>query len=213
MENKTNNVVIIIAVVILLAVMFVVGWFLGGKFNALERKASNDVRNSANDIIDMAKDTIDEAANNDVINSDKNEIDDVIVKILSIDGIEVGTNQPNHQIRVTGKIEVSFDEDKYWPLTMSGYCLDDKGVRYNMYGPGSGAISFYNYDKKLKFVNTINNKDGDIILADGTVKEIGDVDWDNLKIKSCVIEYASIFTKASNSTESKKIMLNYRKDF
>ena len=102
-------------------------------------------------------------------------------------------------------MELSFNEDKYWPITMTGYCYDDKGVRYNIYGPGSGAISYYNGDTDFSLVNAINSEDGDIILADGTKKSIRDVeiDWDNIKIKSCVIEKVQAFIKNSNNLSSK----------
>ena len=216
MEKKNNSLGLVILVILLLIVVFIIGWFLGSKFSNLQSK-NNEVNNSANEIIDKSKDIIDDVDNSvDDIDENENEIDDASIEILSIDKVEVGTDQPNHQIRVNGKMDLSYDGDKYWPVTMSGYCMDDKGVRYNMIAPGSGATSlYYDNNKNFNMVNSINSSKGDIVLADGTSKGIGDVDvdWDNLKIKSCVIEYASFFTKASNSRESVKIMLNYKKDF
>ena len=145
----------------------------------------------------------------------KSDIEDIQLKILSIDELKVGSEYVNHKMYVYGKMELSYNEDKYFPLTMSGYCIDDKNIRYNIYGPGSGAISYYNSDTTFALVNTINNENGDIILEDGTTKKISDIeiDWDNIKIKSCVIEKLNAFTKESNSSLSKEMVLNIKKNF
>lgn len=140
----------------------------------------------------------------------KNEFPQINVEILSMDEPTIGLDWPNEKMRVTGNINLSFDEDIYDVVVLTGYCLGEQNEKYNIHGPGSGAISFHNSDKEYILVNTIT-QNGDIIYPDGTSKDSNDVDWSTVKIKSCKIEKAIAYFFDSTTTIETEV--NYEKTF
>lgn len=142
------------------------------------------------------------------VNNDNNLAFDFEIK--SIESVEIIADSPNNKLFVRGNMNLLYDEEKYFPVTLSGYCLDENNNKYNIYGPGTGAISFYNNDKDFTMVNSINSSDGDVIEANGNKKFANEIDWNNVKIISCNIEKASARIKENDTYISKDLNYEYK---
>lgn len=146
----------------------------------------------------------------DSIDNNKEKVD---IKILSIDNINIEEDSPNHNMSIGGTMKLSFDQDKFLAVVLEGYCIGENNEKYMMTGPGSGEISFKNGSINFGLVNTINNHTGDVIYSDGTTKTSLEIDWKNVKIKSCTVERMVAYTSESNGNTSIVSELNFEKNF
>lgn len=148
-----------------------------------------------------------------MLNNNNNEVYTDVIKIdnISIEKVTVSKDSPNNHLFVSGKIKISYDENKYFSVNLSGYCIGSNDEKYIIYGPGSGKISYYNYDTELNMIETINNQIGDVIYSDGNVKSNSEINWDDVKIKSCKIDKLTAYLKNSSETTKIETDLNYEK--
>lgn len=205
MENnqivRSNNKVIIIlsgVIILLLIVIIALGMIIGNK----EYKYCHD------DDKDKVDEYIDE-----VIKNNQDEYD-VYINILSMNKPEIMTGEGlNHNLYITGNMRLTFKEDNFHVVGLEGYCLGEENEKYMIYGPKGSEISFNNGDTIYELVESINDDDGDVIYSDGTRKNSGDIDWDNVKIKSCKIERLyTVYTKNGKKVTS-YTDINYEKQF
>lgn len=160
-----------------------------------------------------------------VVNKDEKEVisnDKVELKDLTIDNAIVNLDGPNHHLIVTGKMNLSFDEDEdndtFKVVNLSGYCLGQNDEKYLIHGPQSGVISFHNGETELSMGNTINNQTGDVFNSDGTVKPLDDVDWSKVKIKYCKVDKMIVYISEkdgnlASTVSTTETELNYEKYF
>ena len=134
------------------------------------------------------------------MNDNKTKFPKINVEILSMNDPVIFSENGSLNLGVQGKLNISYDEDIYFPVVLDGYCLDENNVRYNIYGPSPGAISFYNTDKEYFLGNTINSQDGDVVYPDGTRKSSLKVDWHDVVIKSCKIEKVVAYISETDET-------------
>jgi len=142
-----------------------------------------------------------------------NTSDKIDIEILSIDNVNIEEDSPNHKMSVGGTMKLSFNQDKFIAVVLAGYCIGTNDEKYIMTGPGSGAISFNDGDTNFWLVNTINNQTGDVIYSDGTTKKSSEINWQNVKIKSCTVERMIAYTLESNGNTSIVSELNFEKKF
>lgn len=152
----------------------------------------------------------DKLTNNSDISEDKNY--EIKVENLTIDDVIVIEDSPNNHLKISGKLKISYDENVYFPVVLSGYCVGSENEKYFIFGPGSEAISYYNSDTEFQMRETINSQTGDVRYSDGTLKTNDDVDWKNVKIKSCKIDKVSAYLKSDGKTMI-ETTLDYEKNF
>jgi len=202
MVKNNNKVIVILAIVIilLLVVICALGMILAnGEYK--EYKQENDVQDKVDDYID------------DLIDDDNDEYD-VDIEILSMNEPSIISLSPNHHLYITGDMNLTFKEEDFRVVGLVGYCLGDKNEKYMIYGPASEVgMSFNNGDTSYELVETIGDKDGDVRYPDGSKKNSGDVDWDNVKIKSCKIEKLYTVYNKNGKTITSYIETNYEKNF
>lgn len=133
------------------------------------------------------------------------------IENLTINDITINEDTPNNHLTISGNLKISYDENVYFPVMLSGYCVGSENEKYFIFGP-SGAISYYNSDTELRMVETINSQTGDVRYSDGTLKMNAEVDWKNVKIKSCKIDKISAYLKSDSKTMI-EITLDYEKNF
>lgn len=184
--NSFKNVLIIILLVL-----------VGGLIGYIIYDKVNDKNSTSNTAI----------SDNSDINNTKEDY--AIIKVLGIDNVEVGSNLINHPMYVTIKMNMDYDEKIVRGVTLSGYCEDEENSKYNIHGPGSGANFFYKDSGEYKLVNSVDiNGNSEVFLSDGKRKE--NIDWDSVKIKSCTIESAIIYSMDDSVTKLGTISLNYK---
>ena len=193
MEKQNNNkgvialLIVIIVILATLCVLFATGTI---SFN------SNNINN--NEI------NQDYNENNNNIN-DKNET--INIKILSIDNVSINKDAPNEKMFVTGKMNLSYKSSDFITTSMSGYCVGKNNEKYTIH-PGSGWIKYNDTENSFSLANTITNSD--VVYSDGTTKAALDINWDDVEIKSCIIEKFNALTTDSKSIS---IELNFKKEF
>ena len=119
----------------------------------------------------------------------------VEAKILSIDDVKISKDDTNNKLQVEGKMKLSFSEEKYYDVTIWGYCLGDENEKYIIYGPDNEEKSYHDGNHKFTLVNTVNSESGDVIYKDGTTKKFNDIEWDNVRIKYCKIDKIVSYSK------------------
>ena len=191
MENQNNNkiiislLIVIIIILSILCILFATGTI---SFNSNNNDTVVESENNSN--------------NNEVIGDNVN-ID------LSIDNVSISKDAPNTKIKVSGTINLSYDNNKYSGINLSGYCLGTNNEKYLIYGPADGRALFHNDDNKtLSLAETVNQN---IEYVDGTVKTWSEIDWENVKIKYCKID--KIIAFFNGSTQSLEKSLNFEKSF
>ena len=194
MESQRNNkgvIILLIIVIVILSVLCIL--FATGTISL----KSNDVDNKEN--VDS--------------NTTKNTIENVEIEILSLDNVNITENSPNHKMSVNGTMRLSFNQDKFIAVVLSGFCTGANDEKYMMVGPGNGAVSYKDGETTFGLVNSINNQSGDVIYQDGTVKTSGDINWKNVNIKSCTVEKLIAYTLESDGKTSIVTELNFKKQF
>ena len=192
--------------ILIFILLFVVGVLIG----YIVYDKTHDKENNSNTVI---QDSSGNNNNNSDINSDNNnsEENDVRIKVLSIDDVEVGNNLINHPMSVKIKIDLDYDESKVSGVNISGYCIDDENTKYNIHGPGSGANFFYKNSDEYVLVNSTDmNGKSEVYLSDGSLKE--SIDWDNVKIRSCTIEKANVFSAGDSINKLNSVDLNFKQN-
>lgn len=196
MEKKNTGLVVLVIILSLL----VVG--LGGYIVYDKLLGDKDIDNKNN----MAE------VKNDYVTDNDND-DEIKLDIISIDDVSIDMDRPNEKLWIEGKMTLNFDESKYFPVFLSGYCLGSDDEKYFIHGPGSGTVSFNNGDNIFRLVNSINDENGDVVYKDGTTKK--NVDFSNVKIKYCKIDKLTAYKindgNESDSNISVTIELNYEK--
>lgn len=192
MEKKTTGLVVLVIILSLLVVC------LGGYI--LYDKVLSD-----KEIDNIEESNINNKDN--FVNNDNNLAFDFEIK--SIESVEIIADSPNNNLFIKGTMNLLYDEEKYFPVNLSGYCLDEKNNKYSIHGPGTGAVSFYNNDKDFVLVNTINSKDGDVIESNGKRKSANEINWSSIKIVSCKIEKARARIKDNDTYISKDLNYEY----
>ena len=193
-KEKKNNGLIVLVIILSLLVLGLGGYIFYDKVYNEEDIDTNEINNDINE--------------SDIfVDNDNTSAFDLEIK--SIDSVEIIVDSPNSKLFVRGTMNLLYDEEKYFPVTLSGYCMDENNNKYSIYGPGTGAISFYNYDKNFVLVNTINSKDGDVIDSNSNMKHASEIDWNNRKITSCKIEKANAKIKDEDIWISKDLNYEY----
>jgi len=191
-ENQNNNkgvialLIVIIVILATLCVLFATGTI---SFN------SNNINN---------KKIIQDNNENNNIN-DKNET--INIKILSIDNVSIDKDAPNEKMFVTGKMNLSYKSSDFITTSMSGYCVGKNNEKYTIH-PGSGWVKYNDTENSFSLANTITNSD--VVYLNGTTKAARDINWDDVEIKSCIIEKFNALTTDSKSIS---IELNFKKEF
>ena len=196
MENQNNNkgvIALLIVIIVILATLFVL--FATGtiSFN------SNNINNN-----EINQDNNENNNENNNIN-DKNET--INIKILSIDNVSIDKDAPNEKMFVTGKMNLSYKSSDFITTSMSGYCVGKNNEKYTKH-PGSGWIKYNDTENSFSLANTITNSD--VVYLDGTTEAARDINWDDVEIKSCIIEKFNALTTDSKSIS---IELNFKKEF
>ncbi len=183
-EKNKNGVIVLLVVVIVILLALVILLATG----IISFKSDN---------------TVDDTSNNNVVANDKVDID------LSINNATIAEEGPNAKIHVDGTINLSYDNNKYAGVTLSGYCLGSDNEKYLMNGPGDGRALFHN-DGNNNLTLT-ENIPQNIEYPDGTVKAWSDIDWKNVKIKYCKIEKMTAIL--NEGTDNPETVLNVEKSF
>ena len=182
--------------------------------NTKNENINGDNNNTKNENINDNNNNTKNENINDNNNNMKNESNKKIdIEILSLDKVTITEDGPNHNMSVSGTMRLSFEQDEFIAVVLSGFCIGTNGEKYMMTGPGSGAISYKDGDTTFNLVNTINNQTGDVIYSDGTVKKSMDINWKNVKIQSCTVEAMTAYTLESNGKTSIVNELNFDKNF
>lgn len=207
MENnnivRSNNqkVVMILTIVIILLLVVIVA--LGMVIANKEYKYCND--NTKQDKVD---EYIDE-----VIKNNQDEYD-VYINILSMNKPDIMTGEGlSHHLYITGNMRLSFNEENFHVVGLEGYCLGEENEKYMIYGPKGSEITFNNGDTIYELVETINDENGDLIYPDGTKKSSSEIDWKNVKIKSCKIEKLYTVYNINGKSATGYTEINYEKQF
>lgn len=193
MEKQNNNkgvVALLIVIIVILATLCVLFATKTISFN------SNDVDNNQ---INQ-----DNNENNNNIN-EKNET--INIKILSIDNVSIDKDAPNEKMFVTGKMNLSYKSSDFITTSISGYCVGKNNEKYTIH-PGSGWIKYNDTENSFSLANTITNSD--VVYLDGTTKTARDINWDDVEIKSCIIEK---FNALTTNSKSISIELTFKKEF
>lgn len=197
MENQKNNkgiIVLLIVIIVILSVLCIL--FATGTISFKSDKVNdNEVNENIND------------------KTDNNTTEKIDIEILSLDNVNITEESPNHNMSISGTMRLSFEQDKFIAVGLSGFCIGTNGEKYMMTGPGSGIISYKDGETTFALVNTINNQTGDVLYSDGTVKKSLDVDWKNVDIKSCTVEKMIAHTSESAGKTSIIKELNFEKEF
>lgn len=194
-NEKGKNIIIGILVGVNIILLALVIWFANNRDNDINKTTTSD-DNSQNNF------------ENDTI-SDNNVSNNNIAINLSINNVTVSKDAPNEKIQVTGIIDLSYDNNKYEGVTLSGYCIGSSNEKYLIHGPSDGR-AFFSNDGNNNL--TLSEDITDIKYADGVVKPWSeDIDWDNVKIKYCKIEKMKALLK--NSINYDDISLNIEKNF
>lgn len=154
----------------------------------------------------IKEENINNNSNQNIVDNNAAKID---IEILNIDSPSIIEDSPSHNLRVPGSMRLSFDQNKFISVSLTGFCIGSNGEKYIMTGPGSGAIGYNSGDVTFNLVNSINNRTGDVIYTDGTTKKSSEIDWNNVEIKSCTIE--KVIGVTQNETIENEI--NFTKEF
>ena len=127
---------------------------------------------------------------------------------IEIENVYVFKDGANEKISVEGTVSLTYDDNVYKGATISGYCYGADNEKYIVSGPGDGRTLFDKSNSKLSLVEDVNAK---IVYIDGTIKEWSDINWSNVKIKSCTIDMISVFLRDDSGRFEKK--LNVEKNF
>lgn len=192
MENQNNNkgvIALLIVIIVILATLCVL--FATGTISFNSNNINNNEINQDNN------------ENNNI--NDKNET--INIKILSIDNVSFDKDAPNEKMFVTGKMNLSYKSSDFITTSMSGYCVGKNNEKYTIH-PGSGWIKYNDTENSFSLANTITNSD--VVYLDGTTKAARDINWNDVEIKSCIIEKFNALTTDSKSIS---IELNFKKEF
>lgn len=208
MENNQNIVkcnshkvvwILTVVIVLLLVVIIALGMIIAGK----EYKYCND--NTKQDKVD---EYIDE-----VIKNNQDEYD-VYINILSMNKPDIMTGEGlSHHLYITGNIRLNFNENNFHVVGLEGYCLGEENEKYMIYGAKESEITFNNGDTSYELVETIGDEDGDVRYPDGTRQNSSDIDWKNVKIKSCEIENLYTVYNKNGRMVTSYTELDYEKNF
>lgn len=94
---------------------------------------------------------------------------------LSIDSVKVTKDAPNAKIFIDGTISLSYDNNKYAGVTLSGYCLGSDNEKNLIHGPGDGGSLFNNDGNNILLLT--ENIPQNVEYDDGTVKVWSEIDW------------------------------------
>lgn len=129
--------------------------------------------------------------------------DGIDIKILSIDKAEVDPNGINTKLFVSGKMELSLDENKYIGLGISGFCLGKDNKKYAIAGPTVGAALFHDGDTNLWLTEVINDE-----------WKWDKEAWKDVEIKTCELEKIYVVEiNSDDTTKDRYIPFYFRKDF
>ena len=184
-NNKGKNRVLILLIIIIVVLLTLVILFATG-------------------VIKFKSNTTNGSSKNSVTANDKVDIN------LSIDNVFMIPKDSINSIGfyVDGTINLSYDESKFAGVVLGGYCLGNEDEKYQIHGPGSGHVFFYNGADKLYLELNIPQN---VVYTDGTSKSISEIDWDSVKIKYCKIDkMTAVFNKGTNSLQFE---LNFEKNF
>jgi len=191
-ENQNNNkgvIALLIVIIVILATLCVL--FATGTISFNSNNINNNEINQDNN------------ENNNI--NDKNET--INIKILSIDNVSIDKDAPNEKMFVTGKMNLSYKSSDFITTSMSGYCVGKNNEKYTIH-PGSGWVKYNDTENSFSLANTITNSD--VVYLNGTTKAARDINWDDVEIKSCIIEKFNALTTDSKSIS---IELNFKKEF
>lgn len=165
MKNQKSNKLVIVLLLVIIAILSVLCiLFATGKLTITTNKTNDTLTN-------------------DVANNNSENTDDVKINILSIDSAKINPNAINTKLAIEGKMELSYNENIHNSgMGMSGYCITDKEQTILITGPASGAASLHDSDKTFSLSE---------VISPGIHY---DIDWNNIKIKSCVLEKAIIYS-------------------
>lgn len=193
MENKKNNQGIIILLTTIIIMLSILCILFATETISLKNNNTN-------------KDNIENSETN-------NNINKINIKVLSLDEVKIFKDSPNHHLSINGTMELSFNQDNFLSVSLIGNCIGSNNEKYIMTGTGSGMLTYKDGDTKFNLVNTINNQDGDVIYPDGTTKKSSEMDWNNVKIKSCTVEKMIAYPSESNGNTQIITNLNFKKEF
>ena len=132
--------------------------------------------------------------------SDSNNTDDKDIDFkMTLGDVSINLNGVNTKLSLDGTLDLSYDSNKYLGASISGYCLGNNNEKYLILGPGDGATLYYNgNDIKLMFTENVPQN---VEYTDGTVKDISQVDWNNVKIKYCRVDKIVLISNDNNNLE------------
>ena len=159
---------------------------------------------ATNTISFKSNNTINDTSNNDDVN-DKIDVN------LSINNVIISEDAPNSKLFLDGTINLSYDNNKYAGVALSGYCLGNNNEKYLIHGPGDGHVLFHDDNSILSLTENIPQN---IEYSDGTTKSWEEIDWSNVKIKYCKIEkMITVLNNGTSETNNPEIALNVEKFF
>ena len=183
-EKKSNIGVIVLIVSIIIAIGILVALFATGVISF----KSNEIK--------------EEASDNVLVNSDV-DVD------ISIGDVTVSKDAPNAKIFIDGQISLTYDNNKYSGVTISGYCLGVDGEKYLMHGPGDGGSLYHNVSEGT--LSLSEDIPQEVEYTDGTTKEWSGINWDAVKIKYCKIDHLSAIPNEGTMTVDS--VLSFEKSF
>ena len=141
--------------------------------------------------------------------SDSNDKDDKDIDFkMTLGDVSINLNGVNTKLSLDGTLDLSYDSNKYLGASISGYCLGTNNEKYLIHGPGDGATLYYNGNNiKLMFTENVPQN---VEYTDGTVKDISQVDWNNVKIKYCKVDKIVLTSNDNNNLEKE---VNIEKNF
>jgi len=187
-EQKSNKGIIVLLILIIIILTIICVLFATGT-------------------IDLKSNDIGTVETNQDVNGNNNKNETININILSIDNVSLDKDAPNEKMFVTGKMNLSYQSSNFITTSMSGYCVGKNNEKYTIH-PGSGWIKYNDIENSFSLANTITNSD--VVYLDGTTKAARDINWENVEIKSCVIEDFNALTTDSKSIS---IELNFKKEF
>lgn len=210
-KEKNNKLVIILLIVIIAILLLLVVLLTTGTISFKSNTIDNNSQTNENNNEDIKENNKSNNTNNDAIDekNNNNQISDKVDIELSMNTASVTKEGPNARIHIKGTIKLSYDNNKYAGVTLSGYCLGADNEKYLISGPGDGRALFHN-DENNKLLLTENIPQS-IQYSDGTSKEWSEIDWDNVKIKYCKIEKMTAWS--NDGTNNYETTLNIEKEF
>lgn len=124
---------------------------------------------------------------------------------MTLGDVSINLNGVNTKLSLDGTLDLSYDSNKYLGASISGYCLGNNNEKYLIHGPGDGATLYYNgNDIKLMFTENVPQN---VEYTDGTVKDISQVDWNNVKIKYCKVDKIVLISNDNNNNLEKEVKI------